>query len=147
VVIEASVNIAPVLRAVDRLKKTDGRKVFREVRKPMRADLRQHAKDKAGPDGSWKALAPSTKDRMRRAGRRRRKLLGRLPAAFKITHGSNFIRAEWLVKWSRVHWKGGRAGHGSRIPKRNFAFVSKKLIREVRDMFSAALKRTWEGKR
>lgn len=144
--IETTVNIAPVMRSFDRLRRVDGRKVFREARKPMRVDIREHAKAKAGPDGGWAPLAASTKERRRRAGRARGRLLGRLPNAAKISTGFDFIRAEWLVKWSRVHWRGGRAGHGSRIRERDFAWIGKKLRRTVRDLYVAALDRAWGGR-
>lgn len=145
--IDVKVDIEPITRAFDRLRRTDGRKVFREARKPMRIDIREHAKAKAGPDGAWQPLAASTKDRRKRAGRKRGKLLAALPAAFKIASGPDFVRAEWLVKWSRVHWRGGRAGHGSRIVKRDFAYLSKSAIRAIRDLYVDALDRAWGGKR
>jgi hypothetical protein len=42
-VIEADVNLSSVFRAFDRLKRVDGRKVFRESRKPVRTAIREHA--------------------------------------------------------------------------------------------------------
>lgn len=139
-------NIAPALRALDRLKKTDRRKVFREARKPMRADIRDHAKQKTGPEGNWAPIASSTKDRRRRAGRKRGRLLGRLPLAIKIATGPTFIRATWMPRWATAHFRGQRVGHGARLPRRNPAWISRELRRKVGDLLMQALKRAWDRK-
>jgi len=141
-VIEAVVIGAPILRAFERLKRVDGRKVFRESKKPLRVDLREHAKAQSAPDGRWSPIASSTKERR---GRRRR-LLGRLPTAIAITSGVDFVRAVSRAKWSRIHQDGGTAGHGSRIPQRTFMWASKKLTRLVRDLYVGALDRAWMGR-
>jgi hypothetical protein len=145
-VIDTIVDIRPVLRAFDRVSKTDGRKVFSASRKPLRSDLREHAKDQSGPSGRWPGLAASTIERRARGPRRRRKLLGRLPAAVRVTTGSDFIRAEWMPKFSRLQKEGGRGGKNARIPGRDFAWLSKKVVRAVRDLFVAALDRAWAGR-
>jgi phage gpG-like protein len=146
VVIDAVVIKAPVLAAFARLKRIDGRKVFRDARKPLRGDLREHAKAQASPDGRWAPIASSTKERRARGKGRRRRLLGRLPTAIALTSGADFVRAVSRAKWSRIHQDGGRAGHGAKIPARPFMWASKKLTRLVRDLFTAALSRAWAGR-
>ena len=139
--ISASVNIAPIISKFDRMRKTDRRRVFAAARRPMREDIRDHAKTQSGPTGGkWPGRAASTQSRRGN----RRKLLGRLPAAYAITIGADFIRALWRVRWSGVVARGGRVGHGSRLPARDFAYASRKLRRTLRDMLKAAVLAAWK---
>lgn len=73
-------------------------------------------------------------------------MLGRLPAANKITSGVDFVRAVSIPKWSRVHHAGGVAGHGSKIPSRQWLYITKKLVRSVRTLWVDAIKRAWAGR-
>ncbi len=146
--IGAKVDTKGFLAGVRRLQKTDGRKVFRFAKKPMRMDLRDHSKKMTDDGARWQPRAQSTLDRRgRKRGGKRGKLLGRLPAAFKITSGSEYVRATSLVRWSKVHNEGGRAGHGAQIPKRKFMWLSQVLIYAVRDLWTQAMKRAWQGTR
>jgi len=147
-VFSATVNVRGALDGFARLKKTDGRKIFRQAKKPMRDDIRAHSKDQEDESGRrWKPRAASTIARRgRRRGGSRGKLLGRLPSAFRLMSGPDYVRAVSKVKrWSKVHNEGGRGGKRARIPRRRFMYASKDLKRKVRDMWQIALKKSWEG--
>lgn len=119
------------------------RPVWKMSRRAFRADQRAHVKDREGQSGGWPALAQSTilhrKQRTRKQGRKRKwpiktnnaKQLGRLPGAFAITFDEKRMTAKSRVPWSRVHWKGGTAGHHSKIPQREFMWISGELLRQV----------------
>lgn len=142
----AHVNIGGVLRAFERLKRTDTSKAFRAAKKPARKDQRDHAKRQASAQGRWPGLADTTRARRARGAKRKsRKILGRLPAALQITSGKDFVRVTSRVPWSGVHQDGGAAGKNARIPRRQFLWISKDLLRAVRDIFTAALDRAWQG--
>ena len=122
---------------------------FRELRKPLRADQRAHAKAGAGPDGAWPAKAPTTiareRRRKRRASRRGRvrKLLGRLPAAIKVVAERRRVAAISLVRWSGVQQDGGRVGKGARLPARPFLWVSPIMLRRARLIIGRHLTYAW----
>lgn len=140
--LDAIVHIGGIQAAFQRLRKTDGRKVFREARQPVRVDLRDHARKAMSPGGKWAERAPSTRERRGN----RRKLLGKAPGAFAITSGPDFVRAVWRRAWMKTLFHGGRVGHGSRLPARRADWVSRTLKRAVRDLFVQALKRSWAGR-
>lgn len=124
----------------------DLRPAFRELRKPALADQRDHRKTKTGPGGKWPGLASSTRERYRqarRAGKRPpRSLLGRLPAALKISIDRKRMLIESRVPWSKVHNEGGSTGRAL-LPARKFLWISKQLRAHVRRvMFS-----TWKKRR
>lgn len=143
--IDIRVNLRGVFDGFDRLKKTDGRKIFRAARKPLRADLRDHAVKQADVGGRWAPRAASTTERRSRGRKRkfRGRLLGRLPGAFTVRVGANYIRATSRVPWSQAQNRGGRVGHGSRLPRRRFAWLSRAVRVKVRDLYLAELKRSW----
>lgn len=144
--INARVDMGGVLRLFDRVKRRDQRRVFRDARKPVRVDLRDHAKAQSDPKGRWPGLAASTLERRARGGRRsRRKLLGRLPGAYKLEHGPGFVRATAVVKWSPAHARGLRVGHGARLQARRWMWISRNLRRTVARMLRAEVMRAWRG--
>lgn len=106
---------------------------FRDLRKPLRVDIREHARAKEGPDNAWPAKSPFTLERERRAraraGRKRggRRLLGRLPGALTIAADRTRVIAVSKARWSSVHQDGGKVGRGARVPARPFLWVSGKL--------------------
>ena len=107
------------------------------LRKPLRADQRDHAKKQEGPGGAWQKRKPlvivAKSDRRRRLGKKsrrpsnRRKLLGRLPAAVTVRSDRLSVSITSKVGWSLVHQEGGRAGKGAKIPARPFLWVSDKM--------------------
>lgn len=137
--IEATVNIRGILDGFDRMKRRDQRNTMSKARKPVRVDLRDHAKSMSDSGGRWPGRAASTRERRGN----RRKLLGRLPTAIRITSGSDFVRAVSIVRWGNVHNRGGRAGNGATIPRRQFMWVSRRLVREVRDLLRASVIAAW----
>lgn len=145
--IETTVNVRRLFDRFDRVKRRDQRRVFSDARKPLRADLRDHAKNQAEPDGRWPGLAATTVARRAQGKKRhRRRLLGRLPYAIAIQSGPTFVRAVSRARWSNVHQRGGTAGHGARIPRREFMWASRKPVREVRTMLKAAIMAAWKGR-
>ncbi|MDQ3295077.1 MAG: phage virion morphogenesis protein [Myxococcota bacterium] len=114
--------------------------VFRDLKKPMRLDQREHAKDRSGPLGSWAARAPTTLAKLRSGGRRLRKRpLGRLTTAVTYRATRTGLMAESRVAWSGVHQEGGRVGRGSVIPARPFLWISDELLRKAEDAVTSAI--------
>lgn len=134
--IDVSAAIKLDLRKQRRLKKLgeDLRPAFRELRKPVLDDQRDHRKKKAGPNGKWPGLAVSTRKRyrqMRAAGRKPpRGLLGRLTTGYVVRVERRRMSVSSRVPWSNIHKKGGRAGRAL-LPKRDFLYISPRLRRQV----------------
>ena len=126
-ILRASVDLSDAERGLSNLRNAgvNLRPAFAQMRKPFRDDQRAHAKAAEGPETSWPARAASTRKRM--GGGRRKKLLGRLPAAVSVKVESRAIWVVSKVKWSDVHQTGGTVGHGARIPARPFLWVSDQM--------------------
>lgn len=117
---------------------------FRELRKPMRDDQREHQRQQEGPDGKWKPRAPSTMAAIRRRKRRRLpRLLGRIPAAIKVKSDGKSVTAQPAVWWFAIHQHGGRAGRGAKIPARPFLWVSDALIAHASKVLRDAFLEAW----
>jgi hypothetical protein len=140
-VITIRVDIRGAIAAFDRVRKVKMRPIFRAARKPIRADLRDHAAKMEGPDGRWQGRAQSTRDRRGNRGR----LLRRLPTAWAFTESDTHLRGVSLVKWSGAHISGARVGHGTRLPRRNFSWISRVARMTVRRLFVDALRKAWKG--
>ncbi len=108
-------------------------RAMRELRAPMRTDQKEHAREQRGPDGPWPkrktAAQVAAGDRRRRSRKRpsRRRVLGRLPGAIKISHDRTSVVVSSKVPWSLAHQEGAIVGHGARLPKREFLWISPKL--------------------
>jgi phage gpG-like protein len=76
-----------------------------------------------------------------------KRLLGRLPTAFTLTIGGDFIRMVSRAPWSRVHQEGGRAGRNRRvvIPKREFFWISQRLMEETQLIFASYILKGWKA--
>lgn len=130
------------------------RPVFSELRKPMRLDQRDHAKEQAGPDGKWPARAAVTEERRLRRSRARRRgkaarliaigplrrnsakrLLARLPGSDRMIVGDLFLRQQSRVPWSEAHQAGDNVGHGGRVrlPRRVYKWMSERFLDLVVD--------------
>lgn len=141
------------------------RPAFRQLRKPMRGDQRQHARDERGPDAAWPPRSPLTEARRRARNRRLRttkamrtiglgkftrtratpkQILGRLPSALIVTAGELFVRATSRVPWSGIHQFGGRANHGARIPARPFLWLSDDLVETARQVLVDFVIKGWK---
>lgn len=138
------VDVRDVVQGMDALVRRgrDLRPVFRELRTPFRADLKNHFGERAGPDGAWAPYAASTLERFRRGrgnvrrrgarkgqvtkrgARRLANQLGRLKSSFIFRAGRKDLEAVSRVPWGGVHQFGGSAGRGAQIPSRTFAWVS-----------------------
>lgn len=143
--IYANMRIGGVLAAFEHLRKLDIKAVFLKLRKPMHYDQRDHRDRQRGPRGPWQQLAASTKARYAREGKRRnRRILARLPNARQTFVTSRSIRLRSPVRWSMAHQDGPtRVGHGSRLPQRQFFWISKRLKQEARRYFMLALWTRW----
>lgn len=122
---------------------------YKELRKPLRADQRQHARDKAGPDGAWPAKSPLTvareRRRKRRASRRGRvrKLLGRLPTVIKMIADRKRVAAMSGVRWSDAHQHRTRVGKGATLQPRVFLWASPALLKIARKVMADHLTSAW----
>lgn len=150
--IALSVDLRGLGYAFSRLRRfsEDLRPAWRELRKPVRADQRDHRKEKQGPAGPWAPRAESTMEAYRERRQRGRKpprgLLGRLPAALITKIERKRMIVESRVKWSGIHQDGGTAGHGAKIPARPFLWVSQQLADQVASVVSAMAKKVWESR-
>lgn len=145
--IRTTAHMGGVLRLIDRVKRGDRRRVFRDLRTPMRQDIRDHVKGQTDEKRRWPALAASTVERRSRGRKRsRRRLLGRLPTAIKVSHGADFVRAESIVRWAPAHAKGDRVGKNARLPARRWMWMSRELLRKARRAIRKALFDAWRGR-
>lgn len=152
--LRASVDLTAVDRGLDAMTRAarDLGPAFKEAKKPVRADQRQHAKERSGPDGRWApksrlTLAREALDRKRKGKRRGggRRLLGRLPAAIVVTSDRNRVVARSRARGgiSGTHQDGGPAGRGARIPARPFLWVSDALRATLRFVFERHILGRW----
>ena len=148
--LDVTVNIRQVIRAFDRIAKLDVKKTFRDLIGPTRFDQRHHWRKDEAPDGHWPGLAPSTLERRsrprginRKTGRRQswpKKLLGRFPTALQaIPSSKSLIMRSRVKRFSMIHQQGGTAGHGARIPRRQYLWVSDWLKGQLKIYFERAL--------
>lgn len=145
----ATVRIGGVRNMLTRLSRVDIRRVFRDLRGPAVFDQRDHWKNDESPVGHWPGLAASTLERRtRRRGRDKRgrnrswprKLLGRFPTAVQsIASSTSLVVRSRVKKFSWIHQAGGIAGHGARIPSRQYMWISSYLREEARRLFQRAL--------
>ncbi len=143
------VDLVGAMKRFDSVRRVDRRKMMTQARQPMRVSLREIAKTQTAPDGRWKGLAESTRERRARGGTpsARRRVLGRLPNARKITSGLDFVRAESLVRWSGAHKRGARVGRGTRLIARDFMWIPRKLVKEIRRIIRKGLYAAWKAAR
>lgn len=141
----ANLRIGGILAAFEHLRKLDIKAVFLKLRKPMHFDQRDHRDRQRGPNGPWQQLASSTKARYAREGKRRnRRILAKLPNARFTIVTSRSIKMRSRVRWSMAHQDGPtRVGRGSRLPQRQFLWISKRLKQEARLHFEMALWKRW----
>lgn len=147
------VDIRQIIAAFENLRRLDTKKVLSDLRGPARFDQRHHWNKSEAPDGRWERLAASTIARRKRkrgidrkSGRNRnwpKKIpLGRFPTALKSTvSAQELVVASRVKRFSRIHNEGGMAGKRARIPQRQFLWISKWLIGQVRSYFERALER------
>jgi phage gpG-like protein len=138
----------------------DLRPLWQSLRKIVRDDVQDHFTKRDAPDGSWADYAQSTRDRITwRRGMvfKRGKKKGFLTArgAKRITNMLGRLRSSWLfeltpstftmrsrVPWASIHQTGGTV-RGRTIPKREFAWVTDKVIATVADFAAAFIVRAW----
>lgn len=139
----ARVNIAAVHRAFQAIKRPDLRPAFKDARKPLRVDIKDHRAKQQGPDSTWAPRAASTATRARLGRGRARKLLGRLPTTLATKVARDRIRMTSRVAWAQVQQTGGRVGHGSKLPARPFLWASTAVVQAIRDRVLARLNELW----
>lgn len=94
--------------------------VAKELRHPVRADQANHARAQEGPDGAWPARRTPS----------RRRMLGRLPGAIRLTVTGATVAATSKVAWSGAHQDGPtRVGRGAIVPQRQYLWISDELLR------------------
>lgn len=142
--VHGTVRIDGLLAAFVSLGKTDFTKAFKRLRRPMHKDIGRHRDAQRGPRGPWAALAPSTKLRYAREGKRRnRRILARLPNARQTIVSSKALIMRSRVKWSMAHQAGARVGRGALVPQRQFFWLSRAFIVESKHEFRRALRERW----
>lgn len=139
----------------------DLRPVLRQIRKPLRAELKEHAKSESGPDGAWPKRAPLDERRARKRslksvtkGRGRKKrteevrmhqLLGKMPGLTTIRQRGQKLRAVNPIPWSAAHNEGAVVGRGSVVPQREFVFMSDDFLDLAdREITNYLIERGWE---
>ncbi len=152
--VKAIVRIKAPMRMLRDIVRFDPKPVFQLLRKPAHIDQRQHDSAARGPDGPWPQLAASTiarnrfnrtvkgakgKRTIRLGGSTKHKLLGRLPRAMKDIVSSRSLIVRSRVGWSIAHQGGAVVGNGARLPRRQFAWISKWLGEQARVAFERAI--------
>ena len=120
---------------------------FRDLKKPMRDDQRDHGKKQRGPFGAWARRSPKTLEFYREHGRKRMpRPLGRLPTAVKYTATAFGVTGESRVAWSAVQQEGGTVGRGVKLKARPFLWLSRRLLDIAENVIGGAVEAAW-GKR
>lgn len=120
---------------------------FRELKKPMRDDQRDHGKRQRGPFGAWARRSPSTLAYYRERGRGRiPRPLGRLLSAIAYSANAYSVTGESRVKWSDVHMTGGAVGHGVRLKARPFMWISTNLLTIAEQVFERTILAAFGGR-
>jgi phage gpG-like protein len=153
--VHAVVYLGSVRSLFVRLSRLDVKKTFNNLKGPAVFDQRHHWRTDEAPWGNWPGLAPSTLERRTRKrgrdkkGRNRswpKKLLGRFPTAVKSTASGKSLVVESRVKrFSMIHNRGGIAGHGARIPSRQYMWISPWRLQQVEKHFTKALQKAASG--
>jgi phage gpG-like protein len=140
----ATVNIRHVIGALDRIAHLDVKKVFEDCRGVGRFDQRHH----------WPGLAASTLERRSRPrgrdknGRNRSwptKLLGRFPTALaSVASRNELVIKSRIARFSKIHQEGGTAGHGARIPRRQYLWWSPWVLGQVKKVFEKAMAKAFD---
>lgn len=153
--VRAVVYLGSVRNMFARLSRLQVKKTFNELKGPAVFDQRHHWRKDEAPWGHWPGLAPSTLERRTRKrgrdkkGRNRswpKKLLGRFPTAVKsIASGRSLIVESRVRRFSMIHQRGGVAGHGARIPSRQYLWISEWLLRQAEKAFIKALQKAAQG--
>lgn len=153
--VRAVVYLGSVQNLFARLSRFDVKKTFNNLKGPAVFDQRHHWRKDEAPWGHWPGLAASTLERRTRKrgrdkkGRNRswpKKLLGRFPTAVKSIASAKSLIVESRVKrFSMIHQQGGIAGHGARIPSRQYMWISDWLLQQAEKAFVKALQQTASG--
>lgn len=141
--LDATIDDREVLAAFDRMERRAerGRAFFTELKTPAKADIRDHQKRREAPGGTrWPGYALSTRAR-RRVGRR---LLKRLPGILKSYVDEDDLTLRSPVDWAPAHIKGGVAGNGARIPRRDFLWFKREFLEKVKAEFAEFVTKAWE---
>jgi len=161
--IKATIYVGDVMKMFRRLGKLNIRKIFTELRGPARFDQRAHDRKEEAPSGHWPPLAASTiaRNRYNRTGvgkrgrgkgKRKvvqkawtrpyaRKLLGRMPSALRVNVSMRalVIRSRGRAGLGMSHQGGAVVGHGARVPRRQFLWISPWLGEQARKAFEKAM--------
>lgn len=126
--------------------RVDLKPAFKQLKKPLRLDQRDHAKQKRGPESAWAPRAESTIARALRGRHGSKKLLGRLPTAVSYIATALSVRGVSRAPWSAAHAKGERVGHGAKLPPREFLWISDAMLTTATSTLADALARAFGGK-
>ena len=107
---------------------TNLRQPLRVIRKEMRLDQREHARDREGPEGKWPERAASTIAKIRKGSGRARRPMGRLTTAVDYIAQQRQVIGRSRVPWSGAHMAGDRVANGATLPQRVFLWISDKLV-------------------
>jgi len=146
--INATVRLGGVFMAFDHLTKTDFRSTFLRLRRPMHWDQMSHRDKQESPRGRWQQLAPSTRAKYAKQGKRRnRRILARLPNARQTSVTSQALTMKSRVRrWSNAHQDGPtRVGRGARLPQRQFFWISARFRKEAKHQFELTLISRWNA--
>ena len=138
----------------------DPRNLFKRQRPLLKDDQKEHFENLEGTTSQWPPRASSSirrargnkkksftkRGRLRKAAKRRlRNQLGRLKTFWKFRVTPQFLEIASGAQWAGIHQAGGVAGHGSRIPQREFVWISDDILRQFQDDYLNELIKAWEG--
>lgn len=147
--IDATVDMRDVERGLAGLLRAgrDIAPLLHELKKPLRADLRAHQRERRGPDGPWPGPAAETvrkRGRTKSGRRRRARDLGKLPGQVSVSvQGGDTLVAKNRVAWARVHQEGGTVGQGAELPAREFMYFGDEFLEDVDQAVGNHLEQRW----
>lgn len=141
------------------------RKVWRKLRPELRKDQREHMrKQEDSKGGKWKPIAASTRERRLSKGGRAGKVTKRGRLKKKAVRDSMKLLGQKLVTGAKIkmdgrqmsitsksgivggaHQKGATVGKGSKLPKREFFYISTKLAKLQRKMLAKHIADAFNG--
>ena len=153
---DTEVDLRDVLAGFDNMARVldrHGRDLFAEVGRDIKADAREQKRERRGVGGeSWAPRAPSTRERGKRGGKKRRSsastgLLGKIPTAYKTTVDPGGVELVNQVPFAMAHHEGATVGHGAQLPARPHADLDPERVDDAAEALGELAVQAFEGKR
>jgi hypothetical protein len=139
-------DLGDALKGLDAMARAPIAKALQALKPEMRADTKDHAKAKAGPESGWAPRAASTIASYKTHPKAPKKLMGKLPTAVSYKVVGLTLAGESRARWSDVHQTGGTVGRGAKLPARVFLWISDKLMALSEDQIGDVMLKAFGGR-